>query len=504
MDFTMRHILNASAKGIASLLLALILMSQLLPFSASAEYDYDYDFHVSEAKQIAGLFSDLEPAKEQLSACYDEDKFLMKSRDMALLIARHLGEDDWGYQVIYDDSKSTATEQKYMLMRNDATGKNDALMTVGIHMSVNRKDEVLGVAISVDPTSWEDAQLKTVIRAMADIYCILNTSMTPEQRQQLITARNVAVSDDGYKAYGFLNGLYYEFTFSSQMVSAIIRPMAYEDANLASVLYHFTPKTISYDDKDVYAIRTTDLFVTPQGDICLDLELVNNSNHPLLFDLIRALAGDYSLPLSVYTVVGAGNTKKVQLSLNSAILMAAGLESFDSIRVDFTITDQETQEHYHLEYGWIEFDMFLHTEDNHYASNIKLFENDDFTLTLIGSALTKEDGRPHMVLHLDHIVYFPMRVLSEGNCVVGKQEYDLYANHRVTKVTKGFTPVSPFLHSWNKTGTLEFYLNICNDYSKLVSGPITVKMDASGKVLSASAKMKEVDNYDDLFPKPLH
>lgn len=469
------------SRRVAALLLTVLLSTGclLIPSSAAETNFWSPD-------KIVDLFSDNDPRY------YNEKQFLMKSEEMAQWVAEKLVGDDGEGTLIYDNTKSTATNQKYLLMRDDALGKDGVFLKVGINMEVNKKDDVLSVSLGLIPTDWEDDQLATVVASMADIYSILNGNMTDEKRQQFITDRNITKKSYGYSAEGVFDELYYKIQFSEDKLFMTIKPVAYAD--LPPIAEYYNGSAILYSE-GAFTIRTGELTVRDDGDITLEVDLINKSKHSLLFDSDFARIGGYDISLPIFSEVAPGNTRTVRISIDSAMLVAVGAEPAYDIGLYFNVTDQETREVLYSYGNYISLGMPIRANDHIYPYSGTLFKNDKYTVSVVGSSLNELNGRPQIYLTLDNGTYEYIRLTSEGTCVVGKQEYDMFVNGYATEYSDGVLTVQPMDYKHEKTDTLVFDLQIADiNYNDMVSGRVTVKLDKNGKILNITSKMEEISN----------
>ena len=141
---------------------------------------------------------------------------------------------------------------------------------------------------------------------MADIYSILNGNMTDEKRQQFITDRNITKKSYGYSAEGVFDELYYKIQFSEDKLFMTIKPAA--NAELPPTAEYYNGSDILHSD-EAFTIRTGELAVNDQGDITLEVEMINKSKHPLLFDSDYVQIGGYDISSVIYAEVAPGNTR---------------------------------------------------------------------------------------------------------------------------------------------------------------------------------------------------
>ena len=181
--------------------------------------------------------------------------------------------------------------------------------------------------------------------------------------------------------------------------------------------------------------------------------------------------------------------------IDSAMLVAADAGPAYDIGLFFKVTDKETREILFNYGGYIGLGLLIDTNEHIYPYRGKLFQNDKFTLSVVGSSLNARNGRPQIYLTLDNGIYEHIRLTSDGACVVGKQEYDLFGNGYATEYSDGVLTVEPMDYKHGKTETLVFELQITDiNYNDLVCGRVTVKLDKNGKILNVTSKMKEISN----------
>jgi len=476
------HILR-SVKGVFCSLLVLLLTAECFAIPTQAALRSEED--------IIALFSGRE------NAHYNDTQFRLYHEEMALLVANVLTEHEYNVDVIYDDEDSTATEKEYILMCTEVQSKTTDFLALGIDMKVNKKGEVLKLELYLLPSRWEEDQLNRVLPVMAAVYDELHGSMTDEKRRSFVSDLNLAPAGSGYRAVGAFDGLYYEFSISEEKVSLVAEPRS--GANLQPQAEYYSEGYELHGAKG-YTIRTGRLSRNMQGDYLLDVQLVNESKNPLLFHMTHIQADGYFVGTSIYTQVSPGNTKTEQIHIDAGLLASVGMERLNEVGLYFCVTDQKT--------GEIIFDyrdvvpLGVDIRANGHNYNTTLFQNKEFRLAVTGSGRISENGTPEVYLLLENGVYGDVLLETEGNCVVGKQEYDVYALGRVSGYSEGLALVRPMIQDLDKNTTVEFDLQIssCN-YNTLVAGKVTVTLDSEGKIVRASARMKETAQYEAILEK---
>ena len=182
------------------------------------------------------------------------------------------------------------------------------------------------------------------------------------------------------------------------------------------------------------------------------------------------------------------------------LLSLLGEEKLYAVGLFFTVTDQKTGEVL-FDYGdHVPLGMDIHGDAMEYSAN--LFKNDRFALSVVGSAPTASGSTPQIFLKLENGVYGDVILESEGNCVIGNQEYDFFASGRVSGYSSGLAVATAMIDPLDKTQTLEFDLQISSyNYNPMVAGRVTVRLDREGNILNVTSKMGETAQYAGIVEK---
>lgn len=463
-----------------SCLLVLVLTVSSLPLQARAD--------VLKDKDILKVFSDTGKAR------YNETGFLMTAEEMALMAANILADQGIGVSVLHDDTKSTASNQKYILMYQDEKGKDNALVGVSISMDVNKKGEVLGAAFSMNPAKWNASQLKAVLPAWLAIYEALHGSMTDDMRQDFLCEDNLLKTDAGYRTIGSFDGLYYECKFTDSMYSFIIKPIQYSDYSAAG---DFKENYEICSGKG-YAIHTGKLTRHGVGDFTVEVELSNKSKNPLLFDLRSAYMCGHHMSLPLYAEVAPGHTKVEKLRIDTNLLAAIGVDSLYDVVLNFRITDTKTREVLFNDMGYFHIDLPFQAENTFHRKDVFLFENGDLYFAIVGSGLNNS-GAPQLYLQLHNDLGEEVMLRAKGNCLVGKREYDLFATGNALKYGMGMMTVQPAIYDLKGNTTVEFDIALCSyNYNDMILCSIRVTFDETGKIVDFKSRAEESFNYKNI------
>ena len=470
------------------ILLTLLLTCSISPTTASAAQIGSW----SQA-QILDYFSDNGTIR------YDDTGFLMTPDELAVLVAETLRENGYVYQVVYDDEDSTATKKEYTLMWSEGWDNDGTFLPYYLFMTADAKTgRVLSLQMAIKNASWPKEYLPDAMDSFALIYERIHGNMTKSMRANFVNPRNLSESTTGYRAEGEMDGLYYKLTFLSDRTVMDVMPSTY--ANIPPIAQYYSDPYTLYE-ADGFRIQTGKVTQDRHGTITLDVDLINESKNPLRFQMNHAQISGYDVSLSIYDEVSPGNTKTAQLYIDELLLAALGEEILDAIRLVFTVTDLKTGEVLYDYGNYVPLGIDIYGQIQKYQAN--LFQNDDVTLSVIGSARNDSGSTPQIFLILENGLYPNDIILeSEGNCIIGKQEYDLFVHGRASGFGSGLIVLQPVVYDLDQTATLEFDLQISShNYNPMVAGKVTIKMDQEGNILKVTSKMRETAQYEHICEK---
>ena len=467
--------------------LILILAGQCFPMAACAAQQ-----DVWSQDQILRLFSDNGAVR------YDDTGFLMTPDELAILVSETLRENGYVYEIVYDNIDSSRQLQKYTLMWSEGWNNNGSFLPYYLQMEMDQKAHTIrSLRIHVKHTDRDQEQLADTMDSFALIFERIHGNMTEADRESFVTSRNLTKTASGYSAEGVMDALYYKLSFEKEYAVLTIAPGTHTE--ISPVTEYYSGSYTLYGE-DGYLIRTGKLTQSAQGSITLDVELINQSKNPLLFSMRYLRIGGYDLAPSIYAQVSPGNTKTEQLYIDETLLSLLGEEKLYAVGLFFTVTDQKTGEVL-FDYGdHVPLGMDIHGDAMEYSAN--LFKNDRFALSVVGSAPTASGSTPQIFLKLENGVYGDVILESEGNCVIGNQEYDFFASGRVSGYSSGLAVATAMIDPLDKTQTLEFDLQISSyNYNPMVAGRVTVRLDREGNILNVTSKMRETAQYAGIVEK---
>lgn len=457
-------------------LLMLVLVAGCLPLTTHAAV-------LSEEKILDALdFSD--------ERDYDENYFHKNAEELVLLIAGALSDIGSSYDIIYDDELSDKETEKYILM-----GAGD-LPTMFVHCGMTSDKKVWLVKTGMKHEDMDNSQFADALYALAVVYGTLNGNMTGSDWENFATERNVSrivEADNAYSLWGSFHGLYYSMTFDDTYVTMRISP----EGNVSSMsVAKVFPEGKAFLTEPDFSIIADGIRQDNYGNITVDLILKNTGKKTLTFRLDHSSVYNVSSNLSVYATVSPGKERKTSLYLSAAFLAGSELDYLDDLRLVFEVTDAASGDSVYAGATFLPLGIPLELDYMKYSR--QLFENEDFTLNIIGSFRDSETSIPKILLRMTNNVYGEVRLESEsGVCTIGNAEYDMYANLMVGRYSDGVIALSPLDYDHEGKATLTFDLQISTrNYNPLVSGVVTVTLDQDGNIVGATTKMKKLSGYD--------
>lgn len=442
-------------------------------------------------KEILGFF----PVERD--ANYNDTGFLLEHKEIAMLVGNTLADHGYNVDVIYDDEDSTAARKEYILMCTEEQSKTPDFLPMGVNMNVGSKGDVRDVNVFLLTSQWSEKQISRVVPALTAVYEALHGNMTDEMRRNLVIDNRLIQKESGYTAYGNFDGLYYELSFYEEEVSLTMAIQPGRNSTPFAV-YYDGPYTLY--GAEGYTIRAHGLSMSEQGDLFLEVDLINESKNPLRFHMTHILAGGYDIGTTIFTEVAPGNTKTERIAVDLSLLACAGVGELHDVGLHFRVTDRKTNEILFDYRDFVPVGMVVQADYHKYDAT--LFRNDKFELSVIGSRKNVPGDTPEIYLMLDNGVYGDVLVETEGNCVVGKQEYNLYALGRTSGYSEGLAVVRPQVSELGKNTKVEFDLQLSSyNYNPMVAGRVTITLDAEGNILKATANMKETAQYKNILEK---
>lgn len=464
------------AKRTLCFLLMLVLTAGCLPLSAHAAV-------LSGDKILDALdFSD--------TRIYDETCFHNSAEELVLLIADALEGIGDNRDIIYDDVLSTKETEKYILMG----GSGRPAMYVHCSMTSSRK--VWLVKIGTKHEDMNDSQFADALYALAVAYGALNGNMNGRDWEIFATEQNLArveEADNAYVLNGIFYGLYYRIAVDDLDMNMLVSPEG--NVNSMSVAKVFPEGKAFLTEKD-FTITADAIRQDNYGNITVDITLKNTGRKALNFHLDHSSVYDVSSNLTVYATVSPGKERRTSLYLSAAFLAGSELDYLDDLRLVFVVTDAASGDSVYAGATFLPLGIPLGLDYQKY--NRKLFENEDFTLNVIGSYRDSETDTPKILLRMTNNVYGEVRLESESSiCTIGNAEFDMYTNLMVGRYSDGVVVLSPMNYDHEGKATLSFDLQISTrNYNPLVSGAVTVTLDQNGKITGVTTKMKELPGYD--------
>lgn len=249
-----------------------------------------------------------------------------------------------------------------------------------------------------------------------------------------------------------------------------------------------------------FTVTAKDIRVTYKGYIFIDLLIENTGSQTLTFSGSCFRTAGYHVSSHIYKEVLPGEKAEISFHFDPLALAAVGISHVDQINISFDVINKNYELLYDNCSLTIPVGADIHMDYN--PREKVVYEEDAFSLTLMGSAFLEERSSPTMVFLLENHLNGPLVVRNYGNLLMNDKAYSYFISETACEESDllfVLTPNDKFEDIFPGGGVAyyDFYLRICTElWNPLVDTRLYLGLTRSGTILQSNTAAAKSGGYE--------